>query len=50
MVNPRTNTITHIDIKSQPERHAINRAELAAIAVAFKQENSDHHISILTDS
>jgi ribonuclease HI len=50
VVNPRTNTITHIDIKSQPERHTINKAELAAIAVALKQENTENHMSILTDS
>ena len=50
MVNPRTNTITHIDIKSQPERHTINRAKLTAIAVALKQENTEIHMSILTDS
>jgi ribonuclease HI len=50
VVNPRTNTITHIDIKSQLERHANNRAELAAIAVALKQENTEKHMSILTDS
>jgi ribonuclease HI len=49
VVNPRTNTTTHVDIKSQPERHTI-RAELAAIIVALKQENTKHHISILTDS
>jgi ribonuclease HI len=50
VVNPRTNSITHIDIKSQPERHTINRAELAAIAVALKQENTEDHMSILADS
>jgi ribonuclease HI len=50
MVNPTTNSITHIDIKSQPERHTINRAELAVIAVALKHENSEDHMSILTDS
>jgi ribonuclease HI len=50
VVNPRKNSITHIDIKSQPERHTINRAELAAIAVALKQENTENHMSILTDS
>jgi ribonuclease HI len=50
MVNPRTNSITHIDIKSQPERHTIIRAELAAIAVALKQENTEDHMSILMDS
>ena len=50
VVNPKTNTITHIDIKSQPERHTINRAELAAIVVALQQENTEQHINILTDS
>jgi ribonuclease HI len=50
LVNPRTNTITHIDIKSQPERHTINRAELAAIAMALKQYNIENHTSILTDN
>ena len=49
-MNPRTNSITHIDIKSQPERHTINRAELATIALALKQENTEDHMSILTDS
>ena len=49
-MNPRSNLITHIDIKSQPERHKINRAELAAIAVALKQESTEDHMSILTDS
>ncbi len=29
VVNPKTNSITHINMKSQPERHTINRAELA---------------------
>jgi ribonuclease HI len=50
VVNPKTNSVTYIDIKSQPERHTINRAELAAIAVALKQENTEDHMSILTDS
>jgi hypothetical protein len=50
VVNPRTNTITHIEVKSQPERHTINRAELAAIVVALKQEHIEDHMSILTDS
>jgi ribonuclease HI len=49
-VNPRSNSITHIDIKSQPERHTINRAELAVIAVALKREDTEDHMSILTDS
>ena len=38
VVNPKTNSITYIDIKSQPEKYTINRAELAAIVVALKQE------------
>jgi ribonuclease HI len=50
VVNPRRNSITHIDIKSQPEQNTINRADLAAIAVALKQENTEDHMSILTDS
>jgi ribonuclease HI len=50
MVNPRTNSITHNDIKSQIERHTINTAELAAIVVALKQEHTKDHMSILTDS
>jgi ribonuclease HI len=50
VVKPRTNSITHIDNKSQSERHTINRTELAAIAVALKSENIEKHMSILTDS
>ena len=49
-MNPRSNSITHIDIKSQPARNTVNKAELAAIAVALKQENIEDHMSILTDS
>jgi ribonuclease HI len=50
VVNPRSNSITHIDIKSQPGRHTIKIAELAAIAVALKHENTEDHMSILTDN
>jgi ribonuclease HI len=50
IVNPRTKSITHIDIKAQPERHTINRAELAAIAVTLKQENTEDQMRILTGS
>jgi ribonuclease HI len=50
IVNPRTQTTTHIDIKSQPERHTINRAELAAITLALEANKNDHTLSILTDS
>ena len=49
-MNPRKFSITHIDIKSQPERHTINRAELAAIVVALKHENTEDHMNVLTDS
>jgi hypothetical protein len=49
VVIPRTSTITLIDIKSQTERHTINRAELAAITEALKQENTEDHLSILTN-
>ena len=50
VVNPRTHTITHINIKSQKQRHTINIAELAAITVALIHENIEGHLKILTDS
>ena len=50
IVNPKTQTTTHIEIKSQPERHTINRAELAAITLALKANKNNHTLSILTDS
>ena len=50
MVNPKTHTTTHIEIKSQPERHTINRAKLAAITMALEANKLDHTLSILTDS
>ncbi len=50
LVNPRTHTITHIDVKSQPERHTISRAELPAITVAQRQENTEGHLQNLADS
>jgi ribonuclease HI len=40
----------NIEIKSQKERHTINRAELAAITTALRTENIEEHLSILTDS
>jgi ribonuclease HI len=49
VVDPRTQTIIHIDIKS-PKRHTINKAELAAIAVALRQKNTKGHLKILTDN
>jgi ribonuclease HI len=37
-------------IKSQPERHTINRVELAVITIALESKQLDHNLSILTDS
>ena len=50
MVNPRTQNVTHINIKSQKERYTINRAELAAITFALKMKNAERHLKILTGS
>jgi ribonuclease HI len=50
IVNPRNHTTTHIEIKSQPERHTINRAELAAITITLEANRHDHTLSILTDT
>jgi len=50
VVNPRKEHTTHIEIKSQEERHTINRAELVAITTALRTENTEEHLSILTDS
>jgi ribonuclease HI len=50
IVDPKHNTITHIEIKSQPERHTINIAELAAITTALDLHRHDPSLSILTDS
>jgi ribonuclease HI len=49
-VNPRTQTITHVEIKSQAEIHTFNRAELAAIAMALELCNESPQIQIYTDS
>ncbi len=49
MANPRTQVITHIDIKSRKERNIVNRVELAAIMVALRQKNIKNHLKILTD-
>jgi hypothetical protein len=40
VVNPRTGHVTHVEIKSQNEKHTINRAELAAITTALRTENT----------
>jgi hypothetical protein len=50
VVIPRTQSVTHIDIKLQKERHTINRAELVAITLALERENTESHLKILTDS
>ena len=50
VVSPRTKHVTHIDIKSQKERHTINRADLAAITTALRMENTEGYLKILTDS
>jgi ribonuclease HI len=50
VVNKSLQTTTHIEIKSQPERHTFNRAELAAITIALETNKLNPAISILTDS
>ncbi len=50
MVNPITHTTTHIDFQSQLERHAINKAELATLTVALRQDITEGHLDILTDN
>jgi ribonuclease HI len=42
IVNPRTHTTTHIEMKFQPERHTINRVELAVITIALEANKQDH--------
>jgi hypothetical protein len=49
-VDPRQNTITHLEIKSQPERHTINSAELVAITTTLDLHRHDPSLSVLTDS
>jgi ribonuclease HI len=46
----RTHTTTHIEIKSQPEKHTIKSAELAAITMALEANKYVHNLSILDDS
>ncbi len=50
VVNPHTQKTTYIEIKSQPERHTINKAELAAITVALDLHKHLPQIRILTDT
>jgi hypothetical protein len=49
-VNPQTQTTTHIETNSQPQRYTINRAELAVITVTLDLHKDSMHIQILTDS
>ena len=49
IVSPHTQTTTHIEIKSQPERHTIIRAELAAMTTALDLHNELPQIRIFTD-
>ena len=48
-MNPHTQTTTLIEIKSQPERHTINRAELATITVALDLHKELEQIRIPSD-
>jgi hypothetical protein len=50
IVNPTTHTTIHIEIKYQPERPTINRAELAVVTLAPEAYTFDHTLSILIDS
>jgi ribonuclease HI len=50
VVNPHTQTTTHIKTNSQPERHTMNIAELAAITIALDLHKELPQIRILTDS
>ena len=50
IVDSQTQTITHIEIKSQQERHKINRAELAAITMALDLHKDSSQIHVLKES
>ena len=50
IVNPKSGITYHIEIKSQEERHTINRAELSAITLALDLHKADPTLQILTDS
>jgi ribonuclease HI len=49
VMNPHAQTTSNIEIKSQSERHTINKAELAAITVALDLHTKSPQIRILTD-
>ena len=50
IVNPFTHTTTHIDVKSQPERHTINRAELTTNTITLRLYQDSPQLIILTDN
>jgi ribonuclease HI len=50
IVNPETGITIHIEIKSQEERHTINRAELSAITLTLELYKEAPTLQILTDS
>jgi ribonuclease HI len=50
IVNTATHTTTHIDVKSQPERQTINRAELTAITLTLEIYHDSPQLRILIDS
>ena len=47
---PKENLTIRMKIESDPVRHTINRAELAAIAHALVRDQNNTNISVLTDS
>jgi hypothetical protein len=50
IINPLARTTTHIEIKSKPERHTINRAELAAITMILEFYKEQPQIHILAEN
>jgi hypothetical protein len=50
IVNPSTHTTTHIDVKSQHERHTINKAELTIITITLELYQDSPQLRILTDN
>jgi ribonuclease HI len=50
IVNPRTQTTTHIGVKSEQERHTINKSELASITVVLELYSHSPQIQTFTDS
>ena len=50
VANPITRTTTHVEVKSQPERHTINRAKLEAITLSLELYHDSPQLRILIDS